>query len=512
MNRAAEAERRERSSRSPRPVILDAEVGVVGSGFCGLAMGIRLKQAGIPFVILEKADDLGGTWRDNTYPGIAVDITSFTYSFSFEQNPEWSRVFAPGSELKRYADDVAERYGLRPHLRFGKQVVDACFDPETDTWMLTFADGGRFRCRYLVNACGVLHQPKTPDIPGLASFRGKTIHTARWDHGHSLDGKRVAVIGTGATAVQLVPSIADRVASLSVFQRTPIWIFPKPDAPIPEPVKWAFREVGGLQKAVRLGTSALTELLMVVGVVYNKQTPYLVRAAEAACRSHLRAQVPDPELRAKLTPHYGFFCKRPSFSNDFYPTFSKPHVELVTEGIERITETGIVTTDGRERSIDTLILATGFLVMEKGNMPSFPTRGLEGTELGDYWAENRFQAYEGIAVPRFPNHWILVGPYSVTGASWFSIAESGSRHVVRCLEEARRLGRTRVEVTEEAHGRYFDQVQARMRNTVFFNAGCAGSNSYYFDARGDAPLYRPAGAIEQWWRSGHFPLADYAMR
>lgn len=507
-----ESETVSRAGRMARPAVLDAEVAIVGSGFCGLAMAIRLKEAGIPFVILEKADDLGGTWRDNTYPGIAVDITSFTYSYSFDQNPNWSRIFAPGRELKQYADDVADRYGLRPHLLFRHEVKEARFDAASDSWTLSFVDGRRMRCRYLVNACGVLHQPKIPDIPGLASFGGKTIHTARWDHDYDLRGKRVAVIGTGATSVQLVPAIADEVARLHVFQRTPIWLIPKPDARIPASVQRAFREVPGLQRVVRLSTSALTELLMVVGVVYNKQTPYLIRAVQEVSLAHLRRQVEDPALREKLTPKYGFFCKRPSFSNDFYPALTKPNVELVTEGISRITERGIVTADGKERELDTLVLATGFLVMEKGNMPSFDTYGPDGTELGDFWAHNRFQAYEGMSVHGFPNHWMVVGPYSVTGASWFSIAESGSRHVARCILEARKRGATRIEVTERAHRRYFDEALERMRNTVFFNAGCAGSNSYYFDERGDAPLYRPAGAIEQWWRSGHFPLDDYSMR
>lgn len=490
---------------------LDTEVAIVGSGFCGLAMAVKLRELSVPFLVLEKADDLGGTWRDNTYPGIAVDITSFTYSYSFAQNPRWSRIFAPGAELKRYADDVADTQGLRPHMRFGKHVVEARFDGTRDVWTLRFADGGTLTCRYLVNACGVLHQPKQPDIPGLADFEGKVIHTARWDHGHDLRGERVAVIGTGATSVQLVPAIADVVARLHVFQRTPIWIIPKPDAAIPGAAQMAFARVPGLQSVVRFGTSALTELLMVVGVVYNRQTPYLIRTIEAACLAHLRRQVPDPVLRDKLRPKYGFFCKRPSFSNDFYPAFSKPQVELVTDAITRITPRGIVTADGRERPLDTLVLATGFKVMEKGNMPPFPTHGPSGDELGDFWERERFQAYLGNTVRGFPNHFVMVGPYSFTGASWFSIAEAGARHAGRCIAEARRRGATRVEVTREAHDRYFADVQRRMQNMVFFNQPCGGSNSYYFDARGDAPLYRPAGGVEQWWKSGHFDLGDYAF-
>ena len=488
---------------------LDTEVAIVGSGFSGLGAAIRLKREGIPFVILEKAADLGGTWRDNTYPGIAVDITSFTYSYSFEQNPDWSRVFAPGDELKAYADRCADRYQLRRHIRFNKQVHRAIFDSEQNVWTLHFVDRSSLRARYLVNACGVLTQPKRPDIAGLDSFRGKTMHTARWDHGYDLRDMRVAVIGTGATSVQLVPAIAPIVQQLHVYQRTPIWILPKPDRVVPEALKRLFRVVPGAQSAVRMTTTTITELFMVVGVVYNRQTPWLIQRFERMSRKHLAAQVRDPDIRAKLTPSYGLFCKRPSVSNTYYPSFERANVELVTDRIERVTERGIVTADGREREIDALVLATGFLVMERGNMPAFETVGRDDVELGDFWETNRYQAYEGTSVPGFPNHFMMVGPYSVTGASWFSMVEAQSEHLMRCLTEARRRGATRVEVTEAAHQRYFDMVKRRMPNTVFLNQNCSQSNSYYFDQRGDAPFFRPSGGLELWWRSRNFALDDY---
>jgi cation diffusion facilitator CzcD-associated flavoprotein CzcO len=493
---------------SPPP--FDIEVAVVGSGFCGLAMGIRLKEAGIPFVILERADDLGGTWRDNTYPGIAVDITSFTYSYSFEQNPAWSRVFSPGSELKAYADHCATRYGLRPHLRFGKHVTSATFDEKNDVWTLAFADGSSLRCRWLVNACGVLTQPKRPDIPGLDTFRGISMHTARWDHGVSLAGKRVGLIGTGATAIQIIPVIAKEVARLHVFQRTPIWILPKPDRPIPEEMKRLFRRYPITQTAVRMATSAATEVLMVIGLIYNRQAPWLIRGIERRCLAHLHAQVQDPVLREKLTPRYAFFCKRPSFSNELYPALSRPNVELVTESIERIDERGIVTRDGEHRELDVLILATGFLVTERANLPAFETIGVGGLSLGAFWDEHRLQAFEGASIPRFPNHFMMVGPYSVTGASWFSIAESQSLHALRCIQESRRRRATRAEVREKAHREYFEKMQRRMPNTLLFTQDCTKANSYYYDRHGDSPLIRPAPGIEQWWRSRFYDLNDYA--
>ncbi len=482
---------------------------MIGAGFSGIGAGIKLREAGFhDFLILEQASDLGGTWRDNTYPGIAVDISSFTYSFSFEQNPDWSRVFAPGHEIKAYADHCADKYRIRERIRFGTKVLCATFDEEEELWWLE-TTRGTIVTRYLVSACGGLTQPKRPAIVGIDDFAGKMMHTARWDHDHDLRGERVAVIGTGATAVQLVPSIAPTVERLDVFQRTPIWILPKPDRAIPRWLSAIFRRVPGAQTSARLLTNALTEIVMVLGVVYNKQTPGLVRRIERLCREHLLAQVPDPELREQLSPHYGFGCKRPSFSNDYYPTFNEDHVDLVTSPIARVTEDGILTEDGVTRRFDTIVLATGFKVLEIGNTPPFEVRGRGGQELGRYWHEQRYQAYEGATVPGYPNLFLILGPYSTTGASWFRMVEAQTTHLVRCLTEARRRRARCIEVRREAHDDFFADVQRRQRNTVFFNNGCGTANSYYFDHHGDAPFIRPSSGLELWWRSRHFPLSDY---
>ncbi|GAB0105458.1 NAD(P)/FAD-dependent oxidoreductase [Nocardia sp. JMUB6875] len=502
-----------RRPAGPPLAVPDYEVVVIGAGFGGIGTGIKLKEAGIhDFVILEQADDIGGTWRDNTYPGVAVDVSSFTYSFSFEMNPDWSRAYAPGIELKAYADHCVDKYGLRPHIRLNTKMVSGEFDAVNHLWRGTTADGEVITSRYVVGAPGVLTQPKLPDIPGVADFAGDTLHTARWDHSVDLDGKRVAVIGTGATSVQLVPSIADRVKSLAVYQRTPIWVAPKPDLGIPAPMRRLFRDVPGAQKSMRAATSTLTEAFMTLGIVHNRQLPLLVKGIEALCTAHLRRQVRDPELRAKLTPHYGFGCKRPTFSNEYFRTFTRPHVELVTDGIERITETGIVTRDGRHREIDVLVLATGFKVFEKGNTPAHPIHGLDGRELGDWWDENRYQAYQGTTVPGFPNLFFISGPYGFTGGSYFQLIENQARHFLRCLKEARRTGATWVEVKPEAHQRYFDYVQRRQPSTVFYSNNCAASNSYYFDRHGDSPILRPSSAVEAWWDSRTFALSDYEFK
>ncbi|MGH8693166.1 MAG: flavin-containing monooxygenase [Burkholderiales bacterium] len=487
----------------------DFEVLIVGAGFTGIGAGIRLRQARIDsFLILEQAEDLGGTWRDNTYPGIAVDIMSSVYSFSFEQNPWWSRTFAPGRELFAYAHHCARKYGLRPHLRFGIHVLKAVFDETKHLWRV-HTSAGEFTARFLLNATGGLTQPKIPDIEGVTGFQGKTIHTARWDHGYDLAGKRVAVIGTGASAVQVVPAIAPLVAQLQVFQRTPIWVLPRPDREIPSWKRKMFAVLPLTQKMVRLWNSLVTEFIMVLGIVYYKRFPRIVRYAENLFHRRLERHVRDPALREKLTPLYGFGCKRPSFSNDYLRSFNRDNVELVTAPIRRVTPDAIVTAEGKERKIDVLILATGFKVLEKGNLPPYELYGLRGLELNSFWDEHRLQAYEGISVPGFPNFFTMPGPYATAGDSWFSMIEAQTRHALRCIKAARRRRATYVEVRQEAHDAYFADILRRQKNTVFFNNRCTLANSYYFDRHGDAPFLRPASGIEIWWRSRHFPLKHY---
>jgi cation diffusion facilitator CzcD-associated flavoprotein CzcO len=482
---------------------------VIGAGFSGIGAGIKLREAGFEdFVILERAADLGGTWRDNTYPGVAVDIASFTYSFSFLQNPRWSRVFAPGREIKRYADHCADRYGLRARMRFNTTVIRATFDETAQLWRVD-TSAGRLTARYLITACGLLTQPKKPDIDGLDGFEGKVMHTARWDHGYDLTGKRTAVIGTGASAVQLVPAIADAVGKLHVFQRTPTWVLPKPDREIPPWVMSLFRAVPATQFGLRLATSALTEIVMVMGIIGHRQVPGLGRRIEAMCLRHLERQVSDPELREKVTPRYRFGCKRPCASNDYFPALTRGNVELVTERIERVTRTGIRTADGETRTIDALILATGFKAFEVGNTPPFEVYGREGRELGRFWFEHRYQAYEGATVPAFPNLFMVLGPYSTTRASWFTMVEAQTTHATRCLREARRRHAKTIEIRQEPHDAFFRDVLRRQKNSVFLSNNCSAANSYYFDRHGDVPFLRPSSGLELWWRSRHFDLDHY---
>jgi cation diffusion facilitator CzcD-associated flavoprotein CzcO len=489
----------------------DHEVAIIGAGFSGIGAGIKLKSAGIEdFVILEQADDIGGTWRDNTYPGIAVDIPSFSYQYSFELNPNWSRIFAPGAEVKAYADHCVDKYGLREHIRLGTRVTKEVFDERNHLWRLHV---GRkvIKARFVMAALGGLTQPKDPDIPGLEDFAGKRMHTARWDHRHDLSGERVGMIGTGATAVQLVPEVAGTASRLSVFQRTPIWVLPKPDFPMPGPVRSVFGRLPLVQDSLRLSASAAVEAGMVVGVIYNRQFPQITRGIERAGRWWIRRQVKDPDLRQALTPRYGFGCKRPSMSNDYFRSFERDDTELVTAPIERITPAGIRTEDGVERELDTLILATGYLTSEPGNAPPMPVIGRDGRDLGKFWQEERFQAYEGISTPKFPNAFAIFGPYAFTGSSWMFMVENQVHHAVRVIKEARKRGATMAEVRQEPHDEFFEHVLKRQQNTIFFNNNCGTANSYYFDSHGDAPFLRPSTALEAWWRSRHFDLDDYSF-
>lgn len=486
----------------------DHEVAVVGGGFSGIGAAIALRRAGFEdLLVIEEGDGVGGAWYWNTYPGIAVDIPSFSYQFSYRQRADWSRVYAPGHELRAYAEDCVDTYGLRERLRLGTRVTSATFDEEHDLWRLGTADGDEITARHVIGATGVLTQPKRPDIPGVEDFAGTTIHTARWDHGIDLWGKRVAVIGTGASAVQVIPAIAPDVAHLTVFQRTPIWCLPKADAPLPGALRTALKWIPGARWATRLASQAYVELTFPIAAHYATTLPF-AKHGERVGRAHLRAQVQDPVTREKLTPQYGLGCKRPSFSNEYLATFNRENVVLETTPIEAITPTGVRTADGTEHEIDILVLATGFKVFEDGNMPPYPVTGRDGIDLGAWWAEHRFQAYEGASVPRFPNMFFILGPYGYNGSSYFTLIENQMRHIVRALSHARDRGATRVEVREEANDRYFREMLGRRHRQVFFQGTCSTANSYYFDRHGDVPL-RPATTLEALWRSARYDLGDY---
>jgi len=478
---------------------------IVGAGFSGIGAAIALDRAGIhDYLIVDAAPEAGGTWFWNTYPGIGVDIPSFSYQFSFEQSPDWSRTYAPGRELKAYADHCVKKYGLRTRMRLATTVTGAQFDADAALWRLQ-TDGGEIIARFVINAAGVLTVPKLPDIPGVDSFAGVTMHTARWDHGRDLTGLRVGVIGTGASAVQAIPEIAPVAAHLTVFQRTPIWCFPKADLPLPLPVRWAMRIPGG-KTVWRLLSQAYVEVTFPLSAHYATVLP-LGKRAEALGRSYLRSQVRDPQIRDKLTPRYAVGCKRPGFHNTYLSTYNRDDVHLVTDPIAAIRPGGVETADGELHGLDVLILATGFSVMDV-DTGGFPVIGAGGQSLAQFWDTHRMQAYEGVSVPGFPNFFSVCGPYGYVGSSFFALIETQTRHIVRCLREARRRGAARVEIRPEANARYFAEMMRKRRRQIFWQDSCANANSYYFDKHGDVPL-RPATTLAADWRSRRFDLDDY---
>ena len=392
----------------------DYQTVIIGAGFSGIGAAIKLDKAGLhDYLVIEAGAEAGGTWYWNTYPGIAVDIPSFSYQFSFEQSPRWSRTYAPGHELKAYADHCVDKYNIRPKIRFNTKVLGADFDDEHDLWRVRLDSGKILTSRFLVNACGVLTTPKLPDIDGVDSFAGLTMHTARWDHRQDLAGKSVAIIGTGASAVQVIPEIAPIVKHLTVFQRTPIWCFPKYDVPLPAAARWAMRVPGG--KAVQRALSqAYVEITFPLAAQYFTVNPLAKRMNEVG-EAYLRKQVEDPVVRDRLTPRYAVGCKRPGFHNTYLSTFNRDNVRLVTEPIDKITGSGVATTDGDTHEVDVLILATGFDVLDADEILTYPVTGRGGRSLSRHWDEHRLQAYEGVSVPGFPNFFTVFGPLRVCG-------------------------------------------------------------------------------------------------
>ncbi|NNH72769.1 NAD(P)/FAD-dependent oxidoreductase [Nocardia uniformis] len=487
----------------------DHEVVVVGAGFGGIGTGIALQRQGIhDFVILDKWDRVGGTWHANTYPGVAVDIPSFIYSFSYEQRGDWSRVYAPGSELRDYAEDMVDKYGLRERLRLNTTVTGVEFDERNGLWRVSIDGEPVITGRYLVLAVGGLERPKMPDIEGIDSFAGTLMHTAMWDGDVALAGKRVAVIGTGATSLQLSPAIVDETEHLTVFQRTPIWVFPKSDAAV-SGLGRRILENKPLRSALRLVGTIATEISMSGMVVGPSWLMSGVRQlAEMPVRRWMRKQVDDPVLREKLMPKYGLGCKRPSMSNDYLKMFNRADVSLVTDSIECVTENGVRTVDGVEHEIDVLICATGFKLWDKGATPPFPVRGRDGLDLRTFWDVNRFQSYQGVSVPGFPNVFTITGPYGFVLGSYIWMIEAVTAHLSRTLAEAKRRGTDLVEISQQAHDDYFAKCLKRQQKNFLFTDVCAGSNTYYIDNHGDSP-FRPTTHGEMYWHNRHFNLEVY---
>lgn len=491
------------------PPALTCEILIVGAGPSGIAAAIQLKKAGFTdFLVIEKATEVGGTWRDSIYPGLTSDIPALTYSYSFDQKADWSSLWAPQPEIFEYLKDCTDKHELRPQFHFDRQVVEATYDEGDNVWVTHTADGAQYVSRYLINASGFLSVPRWPDIPGFDNFQGEKVHTAAWSNELDLKGKRVALIGTGATGIQLAPQLAPIAGQLSVFQRTPIWLLPKIPLPVPKPVQFVFRWVPGAQRLARLMTTAFMDLVFWRAFTNYRQVRWMGRTVEKLARRHIRNQVDDQAIAEKLTPTYSWGCKRPSFSNTFYPIFNQDNVELVTDGIEKVTASGIVTADGGERPFDAVICATGYQPFEKDALPTYPVHGRGGVGLADYWDANRYQAFRGFAVTGFPNYFMIFGPYAIASTSYIVMVEIQVRKILRCLQEARNKQANYVEVLAEAQATDWADTLRKKKTAVWAVANCGNSNTFYIDRFGDTPGFRPAYHPGEWWRA-HRPSGQY---
>jgi cation diffusion facilitator CzcD-associated flavoprotein CzcO len=475
------------------------DVVIIGAGFSGMAAAAKIARlTRCSYVILEQAGEVGGTWRDNTYPGCACDIPAPLYSFSFLQNPNWHQLFATQPEILDYMRAASRHLGLAERIRFHSLVSSAEWDDVTCRWRVATQDGRRFSARYLVNAVGLLHHPLIPEVPGIGQFNGSAFHSAQWDHHVDLSGKKVVVIGTGASAIQFIPAVVDTVAKLTVFQRTPPWILPKTN-----------RRFSGAERArMRRNALARWKRRQKLFWVHEKRAKGFfgdesaMRPTHQMALKHLERQVHDPDFRAKLTPNYQIGCKRLLISSDYYPAICKPHVELVTDVIERASPHGVITSSGRLVEADVVIYGTGFDAQR--SMTLIPIRGRRGALLDQAWSSGP-RAYLGTLVSGFPNLFLMCGPNTGLGHnSQLFMIEAQANYVARCLRYAR--GTAVIEVDRAAEDRYNDELQRELVATVWQAGGC---RSWYQDAAtGRNTLLWPRPVLDFWLRTRRVRRAD----
>jgi cation diffusion facilitator CzcD-associated flavoprotein CzcO len=460
-------------------------------------MAIKLDAAGFSrFVILERAERVGGTWRDNRYPGCACDVPAHLYSFSFEPNPNWSLPYAPQKEILAYLERCVDKYGLRDRLHLGNAATDATFDEELGLWTVETSRGKTFRARALVVGTGPLNRWSMPAIPGLEGFRGAKFHSAAWDDSFSIDGKRVAVVGTGASAIQIVPAIAPGAARVFVHQRTAPWILPKQNGTIDEAAQARFARRPALQAALRKSLYGITEFWG-LGFTHVRS---VMKLGEIASRKYLEKSVADPALRAELTPRYAMGCKRILFSNDYYAAIQRENVELVTDAIAEVRERSIVTRDGREREVDAIVLATGFDAADV--KAPFPIRGSGGRVLPD-----GADAYLGTTFAGFPNFFMIIGPNTGLGhTSMVVMMEAQIGYILGALRAMQKKKLKRLDVRADVQRRYNERLQARLAKSVWNGGGCT---SWYKTEAGKNTTLWPGLTIEYRARMARFDLESY---
>ena len=475
-------------------------IAIIGSGFSGLCLAIQLKKAGIEsFTIFEKSDRLGGTWRDNTYPGAACDVPAFSYCFSFEQKTDWSRKWSPQAEIRDYMDHCARKYDVIRHIRFGTEIASARFDEREGVWHLRTSSGEEIAAEVLVSAVGQLNRPLIPDVPGLDRFQGQCFHSARWRHDCDLAGKRVAVIGNAASAIQFIPQIAPKVGHLSIFQRSANWMLPRGDRAYSAREKWCFTHVPLLARLYRWRLWLQLELRFPL----FRGNRFLAWAVRRLAERNLRDLVPDPRLRETLLPDYPIGGKRILISDDYYQTFARENVELVTSGIDHLTENAIVTRDGVAHAVDVVILATGF--QSTAFLAPMTIEGPNGLSLADEWADGA-RAYRGMTIPGFPNFFMMYGPNTNLGHnSIIFMIESQTRYILGAIRTLVTRDLAYLDLEPEAMRAYNERVQAELAKSVWAATG----KSWYKTEAGRITNNWSGGTVRYWWTTRRFDREHY---
>lgn len=476
---------------------------IVGAGFAGIGMGIRLKEMGIEdFVIIEGEDGPGGTWRVNTYPGAACDVQSHLYSFSFEPYPKWSRMFGLQDEILRYQEHCCEKYGLYPHCIFNTLVNFAQYNEANATWTVKTNQGQEFEANYLISGTGGLSIPAYPEIKGLETFGGPKFHSARWDHKVDLKGKRVAVIGSGASAIQIVPAIIDEVAHLDYYQRTPSWVLPKPDREITEIEQSIFSKFPSVQQMYRSVIYGMMESRALGFVV----SPKIMTVAKQMGIQHVKKYIKDPELQKKMIPQYEMGCKRILMSNDYYQAVARDYVDVVTDSISQVDKKGIYTADGKYREVDVIVFCTGFYASE--DILQYDVVGKNERLLNEEWSDGP-EGYLGTTISGYPNMFTIVGPNTGLGHnSMIYMIESQVRYISEAIQYMNKNKVKAIDVKPDVQKSYNEKIQKRLQNTIW-KSGC---KSWYMTKSGKNTTLWPGFTFEYRARTYFFQPNDYELQ
>lgn len=476
------------------------QVIILGGGFAGIGAAIKLREAGITdFVLLEKASELGGVWRENTYPGCACDVPSALYSYSFAPNPKWSRVFAGQAEIKQYLQDVADKHDVMRHVKFQHEALSAGWSDAASCWLIQTSQG-EFRARFVIMACGPMHEPVLPQVPGLDSFSGEIFHSSQWRHDIDLKGKRVAVVGTGASAIQFVPAIQPMVAQMTVFQRTPHWVLPKMDQALPPLIQALFKRLPLVQKAVRGGIYGIFETLN-----GGMQSVAAMKQFQRLALLNLKLTVKNPELRRRLTPNYVIGCKRVLQSSDWYPALIKPNVNVVSSALAQVQGNTLIAADGSQCEADVIIMGTGFEIAEPPIAKRIFNR--HGESMADVW-QGSPEGYMGTMVADCPNGFLMFGPNIAVSSSALIIIEAQLAYIIDAIRQAQAQDITSIEIDPVRNAEFNDRVQAALQDSVWNKGGCS---SYFIDRNGRNSTVWPWTTLEMRRQLSRFNLDEYIV-